>query len=100
MSEILEIDASDQTEFATALANLPHETYAIVHANNNGQRWAAVSISPMTNTIRAAFPLSPYDVRGDASKRAQAGVMALWPDPSKVLNLVIKRSVRMFKESK
>lgn len=74
-AERITVEAPSVAAFAHALAALPHETYAVVTATENGTPWASVQVSPSTDTQRAVFPVDAYGVRGDTRKRGQSGVL-------------------------
>lgn len=69
------VEAPSVAAFAHALAELDHETRAIVTATEHGTPWAAVDVSPMTDTARAVFPTDLDGIRGDTRRRGQSGVM-------------------------
>jgi len=99
MSEVITLEALSVASLAHQLAELDHETRATVVATENGTPWARLDVSPMTDTHRAVFPLDANGVRGDTSKRGQAGVMATARDGFSALSVVIERARRMGRAS-
>lgn len=69
------IDALSVASFARQINDLDHETRGIYAACENGQVWAVLDVSPMTDTMRAVFPCDANGNRGDTRKRGQSGVM-------------------------
>ena len=95
MTTMITLEAPSIAAFAHALAELDHETRAVVTATEHGTPWAAVEVSPMTDTYRAVFPTDLAGARGDTRKRGQAGVMATARDGWRTLPLVIGRARRL-----
>lgn len=99
MAEALTVEALSVAAFATALANMPHETRANVTATERGEPWACVSVSPMTDTARAVFPLYADGVRGDTGRRVGHRGATVRGPLDQGYRVVIERSRRMFRES-
>lgn len=91
------LEALSVASFATQLAELAHETRAVVTATENGTEWARVEVSPMTDTYRSVFPLDAQGIRGDTRKRGHLGVMATERDGFSSLPVVIERARKMFR---
>lgn len=96
--DIISIEALSVAAFADALAALPHDARAYVTATEHGTPWAIVSVSPMTDTLRAVFPLLPMPngkgCQGDTRKRGQAGVSYRTGETGHV-RTVVERARRM-----
>lgn len=90
----LTIEARSIAALATAIQALDIETRATIVATENGAPWATLSISHLTDSKRAVFPLYQNGVQGDTRKRGQAGVISTATD-SHPLTVVIGRAARM-----
>jgi hypothetical protein len=90
----LTVEAPSVAAFAHALTELAHETRAVVVATEAGTPWAAVEVSPLTDTKRAVFPTDLDGIRGDTRKRGQAGVIVT-PGVWVGVATVIQRARRM-----
>lgn len=93
-TETMTVEAPSAAAFARYVLDLAHETRADITAAENGRVWARLSVSPMTDFQRAAFPLDRDGVRGDTRKRGQSGVM-FTRDRGPLLT-VIERARRMW----
>ena len=89
------VEAPCVAAFVTTLNGMDHETRAVVTATENGHPWAHVHLSPMTDTLRAAFPVDAYGVRGDTRKRGQSGVTVGRDGATRALSVVVERARRM-----
>jgi hypothetical protein len=89
------VEAPCLAAFVTALTGMDHETHAVVTATENGRPWARVELSPMTDTLRAVFPVDAYGLRGDARKRGQSGVVVGTGNATAALSVVVNRARRM-----
>ena len=101
MSDTITIPALSVAAFAAALADLPHETRAVVVAVEDGTPWATVRVSPLTDSARSVFPCYEGGATGDTERRTgHRGVMfgaGLTQDRAKALHTVIDRARRMAK---
>ena len=88
------IEALSPASAARQILALDHETRGVVTLTENGTPWAHVEVSPMTNTMRSAFPVDSHGVRGDTRKRGQSGVMFGKRDTDALI-LVLRRAQKM-----
>lgn len=93
--ESMIVEALSVASFAQMLADLDHETRAIVTATENGEPWAHVSITPMTDTVRSVFPVHASGAIGDTRKVGQCGVMVRGESSRGHLVTVVERARRM-----
>lgn len=91
----IELEAVSVASFARQLAELDHETRAVVTATESGVPWATVEISPLTDARRSAFPTYLSGIRGDTRKRGQSGAHFTKWAAADVLSTVIERARRM-----
>lgn len=89
------IEAKCSADLVRQVAQLDHETRAIIQATENGREWAVLEVKPMTDTVRAAFPLFANRMRGSDRKRGEAGVMYAGHFGSDSLSTVINRARKM-----
>lgn len=97
MATKITIEALSPASLCRQIADMPHETRAVVTATENGKPWAVLDISPLTDTKRSAFPLAAGGWIGDTRKRSESGVMfGAGQDGAHALSLVVNRAAKMF----
>lgn len=97
-TDMLSIEAPSVAAAIHAVGSLNHETRAAITFTEHGVPWATVSISPMTDTRRAAFPVYlETTVTGDSRKRGQCGAHFNAAESRHALRVVIERARKMAK---
>jgi hypothetical protein len=94
--QTITIEATCVAELKRQIIELDREAKAIIRASHDGQEWAVLRVSPLTDTARSAFPLDHLGQSGDDRKRGQAGVIFSGAFGDDNLVTVINRARRMY----